>query len=42
MIIHGKEVKENTIDGIEINLSNSFANRQLFIHQKKDASYYIN
>jgi prepilin-type N-terminal cleavage/methylation domain-containing protein len=42
LFLDGKQVKEKTIDAIEIELSSSFANRQLFIQQTKDASYYIN
>lgn len=42
LFLDGKEVKEKTIDAIEINLSDNFSNRQLFFHQTKDASYFIN
>ena len=42
LFLDGKEVKEKTIDAIEINFSNQFASKQLFIHKVKDASYYLN
>ncbi len=42
LFLDGSLVKEKTIDAIEINLSSNFANRQLFIQQTKDASYYLN
>lgn len=42
LFLDGVEVQQNSIDGIEINMSNNFANRQLFIHQTKDAAFYIN
>jgi prepilin-type N-terminal cleavage/methylation domain-containing protein len=42
LFLNGKEVTEKTIDAIEINFSNQFASKQLFIHKVKDASYYMN
>jgi prepilin-type N-terminal cleavage/methylation domain-containing protein len=42
LFLDGIQVKEKTIDAIEINLSDQFANRQLFIHRTKDATYYLN
>lgn len=42
LFLDGKEVKERSIDAIEIDLSNKFANRKLFIQQTKDASHYLN
>lgn len=42
LFLDGIVVKEKTIDAIEIHLSNSFGNRQLFIQQTKDAAYYLN
>jgi type II secretory pathway component PulJ len=31
-----------TVDAIELKLSNKFQNRELFIHKQKGASYYMN
>ena len=42
LFLDGSLVKEKTIDAIEINLSSNFTNRQLFIQQTKDASFYLN
>lgn len=42
LFLDGVQVKEKTIDAIEIDLSSNFANRQLFIHRTKDTSYYMN
>jgi len=42
LFLDGVQVKEKTIDAIELSLSDAFANRQLFIHQTKDAAYYLN
>lgn len=42
LFLDGKEVNDANIDAVEINLSNEFANKQLFIQQTKDASYYVN
>jgi hypothetical protein len=42
LFLDRKQVNQKTIDAIEIELSSSLANRQLFIQQTKDASYYIN
>ncbi|WP_405567961.1 type II secretion system protein J [Polaribacter sp. Asnod6-C07] len=40
--LNGKIVKENTIDAIEMNLSENYGEKFLFMHKVKDASYYIN
>jgi prepilin-type N-terminal cleavage/methylation domain-containing protein len=42
LFLDGLETNEKQIDAIEINLSEQFSNKQLFIQQTKDASYYIN
>ena len=42
LFLDGTTVREKTIDAIAIALSSRFANQQLFIHQTKDAAYYIN
>ena len=42
VFLDGTVVKEGTIDAMEINFSDQLANKQLFIHQVKDASYYLN
>ena len=42
MFLEGSEVTEKTIDAIEINFSDQFANKQLFIYQVKDAAHYLN
>lgn len=42
LFLDGKEVNDANIDAVEINLSNEFANKQLFVQQIKDASYYVN
>ncbi|WP_405610868.1 prepilin-type N-terminal cleavage/methylation domain-containing protein [Polaribacter sp. Asnod1-A03] len=42
LLLDGVEVKEQHIDAIEIKLSPQFSGKQLFVHQTKDASYYLN
>lgn len=42
LFLDGKTVQENTIDAIEINLSENYGGKTLFIHKAKDASHYIN
>lgn len=42
LFLEGTEVKQQTIDAIEIHLSPQFANKQLFVQKTKDASYYMN
>lgn len=43
LFLDGIEVNNSsTIDAIEMNLSDTFANKQLFISNIKDASYYVN
>lgn len=42
LFLDGKTVQENTIDAIEINLSENYGGKTLFIHKVKDASFYIN
>lgn len=40
--LDGNNVKENSIDAIEIRLSKEFLEKKLFISKTKDASFYIN
>ena len=42
LFLDGKLVKEKTIDAIELTLTNSYANKQLFFYQTKDAAFYLN
>lgn len=42
LFLDGLEVGEKNIDAIEINLSEQFSNKQLFIQQTKEAAFYIN
>jgi hypothetical protein len=42
LFLEGLETKEKCIDAIEINLSEEFSNKQLFIQQTKDAAHYLN
>ena len=42
LFLEGIEVKQQTIDAIEIYLSPQFADKQLFVQKTKDASYYMN
>lgn len=42
LFLDGVKVKGEFIDAIEISLSEHFSNKQLFIQQKKDASFYLN
>lgn len=42
LFLDGKTVQEDTIDAIEINLSENYGGKTLFIHKVKDASHYIN
>lgn len=42
LFLDGVEVKGKFIDAIEISLSEQFSNKNLFIQQTKDASFYIN
>ncbi len=42
LFLDGLEVTEKEIDAIEINLSEHFSNKQLFIQQTKAAAYYLN
>lgn len=42
LFLDGLEVYENGIDAIEINLSEQFSNKQLFIQKTKDPSFYLN
>jgi prepilin-type N-terminal cleavage/methylation domain-containing protein len=42
LFLDGGLVYEKTIDAVEMTLSSRFTNRQLFIQQSKDASYYLN
>jgi type II secretory pathway pseudopilin PulG len=42
LFLEGLETKDKYIDAIEINLSEEFSNKQLFIQQTKDAAHYLN
>lgn len=42
LFLDGLETKNKTIDAIEIELSENFGRKQLFIQKTKDAAYYIN
>jgi competence protein ComGC len=42
LFLEGLETKGKCIDAIEINLSEEFSNKQLFIQQIKDAAHYLN
>lgn len=40
--LDAEKVVENTIDAIEIQFSEAFLNKTLFIYKTKDATYYLN
>lgn len=40
--LDAEKVVENTIDAIEIQFSEAFQNKTLFIYKTKDATYYLN
>ena len=40
--LDAEKVIENTIDAIEIQFSEAFQNKTLFIYKTKDATYYLN
>ncbi|PQJ76529.1 PulJ/GspJ family protein [Polaribacter glomeratus] len=40
--LDGIQKEQNDIDAIEINLSENYGGKQLFIQQTKDAAYYMN
>lgn len=41
LFLEAEKVSENTIDALELTLTNDFQNKNLFIFTKKDASYYM-
>ncbi|PQJ81023.1 hypothetical protein BTO18_14350 [Polaribacter porphyrae] len=42
LYLDGIQVKDKVIDALEINLSENYGSKQLFVQQSKDASYYMN
>lgn len=42
LFLAAEKVNENSIDALELTLTNDFQNKNLFIFTKKDASYYMN
>jgi type II secretory pathway pseudopilin PulG len=42
LFLEGTFVLDGKVDAIELNLSNSYANAQLFLQKTKDATFYLN
>lgn len=42
LFLEGFEVKENSIDALQIGVSENFGSKQIFMYQTKDAAYYLN
>lgn len=42
LFLDGQEVQKGFVDGIELQTTQSYSNRKLFVYKPKDASFYLN